>query len=206
MAGIVRLGAVIRFASYPVPKREKNRLRKEGQLPMPDETLQWLSEGPNWSESPLPDKFSSCSDGNQSPSKQPPYLDSASTFLGDTLLGPTEMESSEMPEVRSDGEEVQNKVRQILGTQSASEVNIETLSHPADEGRDLTATLKNVANTYEYLRSLGFSDETLGPLANTYDYLTDLNNRDTTELLQSTHLVGEAKSLVLDDACLEDHQ
>lgn len=189
-------------------------MKKEDQLPMPDETHQWLSERPNQSESPLPHRLGSCPDGNQSlskrPSKQPLELDSTPTFFGDTLLGPLEIESAEAQETKSDVEEAQINVRRIIEARRAKETDTETLSIPTDQGTDLTTTLKNVANTYEYLRNLGFSNEALGPLANTFEYLTDLSNRETTGLLENTHLVKDAstKPLAMDtiQGIEEEHQ
>ena len=180
---------------------------------MPDETHQWLSERPNQSESPLPHRFGLCPDGNQSFSersgKQLPELNSTPTFFGDTLLGPLEIESSEAPETKGDVEEAQINARRITEAQRAKETDTKTLSIPTDQGTDLATTLKNVANTYEYLRNLGFSNEALGPLANTFEYLTDLSNRETTGLLENTHLAKDAstKPLAMDTIQgIEEHQ
>lgn len=52
---------------------------------------------------------------------------------------------------------------------SCSDGNI---AMPANQCTNLATTLINIANTYEYLKGLGFSDEALGPLVTTYAQLS----------------------------------
>lgn len=60
------------------------------------------------------------------------------------------------------------------------------ISMPPDQRSDLATTLINIANTYEYLKGLGFSDEALGPLVTTYAYLS---HQETSErpLIREPH-------------------
>jgi hypothetical protein len=60
------------------------------------------------------------------------------------------------------------------------------ISTPPDQHSDLATTLINIANTYKYLKGLGFSDEALGPLVTTYEYLS---HQETSErpLIREPH-------------------